>query len=288
MKGIVLAGGSGTRLYPITRGVCKQLLPVYDKPMIYYPISVLMLAGIRDIMVITNPDDARQFENLLGDGSEWGISLTYATQSKPNGIAEALIIGEEFIADDNVTLILGDNLFYGYGLQGILENTISQFKTGATVFGYHVADPERFGVLSFNASGVVTKIEEKPTQPESSIAVTGLYVYDQDAASIAKAVKPSARQEKEITAVNEVYLERGQLQVTQLGRGHTWLDMGTYDSMLEAAHFVSIIEQRQGYKVACLEEIAWRNAWLSDQAILAKAKQYHKNSYGSYLQSLIS
>lgn len=288
MKGIVLAGGSGTRLYPITSGVCKQLLPVYDKPMVYYPLSVLLLAGIREILIITNPDDRPLFERLLGDGSAWGITLEYAVQEQPNGIAEAFEVGAEFIGTDAVTLILGDNLFYGYGFQGKLQEAISSFRTGATVFAYPVIDPERFGVVAMDEQGMVTDLEEKPSEPKSNFAVTGLYIFDNQVVEIARRVQPSGRREKEITDVNAVYLQQEALRVEVLGRGHTWLDMGTYDAMLEAAHFVSIIEKRQHYKIACLEEIAWRNGWISTDEVLATAETYRKNSYGAYLQQIVA
>jgi len=281
-KGIVLAGGSGTRLYPITRGISKQLLPVYDKPMIYYPLSVLMLAGIRDILIITTPEDSDSFRRLLGDGSDFGIKLEYAIQSSPDGLAQAFIIGEEFIGDHPVCLILGDNIFYGQGFGPMLRVASSNIG-GATVFGYRVKDPENFGVIEFDGNGKVVSIEEKPSFPKSHFVVTGLYFYDNDVVNMAKQVEPSARGELEITSINQAYLERGALNVELLGRGFAWLDTGTHESLLEAAQFVETIELRQGYKVACLEEIAYMNGWLSKQALLEQAEQYRKNVYGSYL-----
>ncbi|MWV15951.1 glucose-1-phosphate thymidylyltransferase RfbA [Pseudomonas sp. L-22-4S-12] len=286
MKGIILAGGSGTRLYPITKGVSKQLLPIYDKPMVYYPLSVLMLAGIRDILLISTPDDISGFQRLLGDGREFGIRLSYAVQPSPDGLAQAFIIGEEFIDNDSVCLVLGDNIFYGQGFGPLLRDAASRSK-GATVFGYHVKDPERFGVVEFDADKRAVSIEEKPLRPKSHYAVTGLYFYDNDVVEIAKQVKPSNRGELEITSINQAYLERGDLNVQLLGRGFAWLDTGTHESLLEAAHFVETIEKRQGYKVACLEEIAFYNDWLSANDLHRIGKALSKNSYGQYLLSLI-
>ncbi|MCT8864540.1 glucose-1-phosphate thymidylyltransferase RfbA [Shewanella xiamenensis] len=287
MKGIILAGGSGTRLYPITKGVSKQLLPVYDKPMIYYPISVLMLAGIQDILIITTPEDQSSFQRLLGDGSEFGISLQYAVQATPDGLAQAFIIGEEFIGNDNVCLALGDNIFWGQGFSPILKNAAAR-PTGASVFGYQVKDPERFGVVEFDQDLKAISIEEKPLKPKSNFAVTGLYFYDNRVVNIAKNVKPSERGELEITSINQAYLEMGELNVELLGRGFAWLDTGTYESLLEAASFVETIEKRQGYKIACLEEIAWRNKWLTDGQISDAANKMIKNSYGQYLFDLLN
>jgi glucose-1-phosphate thymidylyltransferase len=287
MKGIVLAGGSGTRLYPITKGVSKQLLPVYDKPMIYYPLSVLMLAGIRDILIITTPDDKDGFVRLLGNGSDLGINLTYKVQESPDGLAQAFIIGEEFIGSDSVCLVLGDNVFYGQGFSPKLIQAAGR-QNGATVFGYQVKDPERFGVVEFDAEMKAVSLEEKPDIPRSNFAVTGLYFYDNDVIEIAKSIKPSARGELEITCVNNAYLERGDLNVELLGRGFAWLDTGTHESLLEASHFVQTIEHRQGLKVACLEEIAYNQGWLTKNDLLQSAKIMSKNSYGQYLMEIIS
>ena len=285
-KGIILAGGSGSRLYPITKGVSKQLLPIYDKPMVYYPLSVLMLAGIRDILLISTPEDISSFERLLGDGSEFGVRLSYAVQPSPDGLAQAFIIGEEFIGQSHVCLVLGDNIFYGQGFTPLLR-TASNRQSGATVFGYQVKDPERFGVVEFNAEKRAVSIEEKPRKPKSNYAVTGLYFYDNDVVQIAKRVKPSHRGEVEITSINQAYLKRGDLNVELLGRGFAWLDTGTHESLLEAGHFVETIEKRQGYKIACLEEIAFNNGWLDTDDLHRIGQSLSKNSYGQYLLSLI-
>ena len=285
-KGIILAGGSGTRLYPITKGVSKQLLPIYDKPMIYYPLSVLMLAGIQDILIITTPEDKESFERLLGDGSQFGVRLQYAIQPSPDGLAQAFIIGEAFIGDSNVCLVLGDNIFYGQGFTPMLKQAVARAK-GATVFGYQVKDPERFGVVEFDEQKRAISLEEKPQYPKSHFAVTGLYFYDNEVIQIAKQVKPSERGELEITTVNQMYLERGDLNVELLGRGFAWLDTGTHASLLEAAQFVETLEKRQGYKVACLEEIAFNHGWLSKEQVLSTGQSMSKNDYGQYLISLV-
>ncbi|MGL5265252.1 MAG: glucose-1-phosphate thymidylyltransferase RfbA [Plesiomonas shigelloides] len=286
MKGIILAGGSGTRLYPLTRGVSKQMLPVYDKPMIYYPLSVLMLSGIRDILIITTPDDQAAFQRLLGDGSDFGINLQYAIQPSPDGLAQAFIIGEEFIGDDSVCLVLGDNIFFGQYFSDKLKAVASR-TSGATVFGYQVMDPERFGVVEFDDDFNALSIEEKPVQPKSNWAVTGLYFYDNQVVELAKQVKPSHRGELEITTLNEMYLQKEQLKVELLGRGFAWLDTGTHDSLIEASTFVQTVEKRQGFKVACLEEIAWRNGWLSDEQVAVAAQAQAKTGYGQYLKTLL-
>ena len=286
MKGIILAGGSGTRLYPITRGVSKQLLPIYDKPMVYYPLSVLMLAGIRDVLIITTPEDSAMFQRLLGDGSDFGIRLSYQVQPSPDGLAQAFILGADFIGDDPVCLVLGDNIFYGQGFTPMLRQAAAQ-TSGATVFAYQVKDPERFGVVAFDKDYRVLSIEEKPKQPKSRFAVTGLYFYDNDVVEIARQVKPSERGELEITSVNQAYLERGDLNVRLLGRGFAWLDTGTHDSLLEASHFVETIEKRQGYKVACLEEIAYSNGWLDAERLQILARGLGKSGYGQYLLDLL-
>lgn len=285
MKGIVLAGGAGTRLHPVTRGVSKQLLGVYDKPMIYYPLSVLMLAGIRDILVITTPEDQSSFQRLLGDGSSYGISLTYAVQPKPEGLAQAFIIGRDFIGGDRVALVLGDNIFYGAHLSRLVRSAAAR-ERGATVFGYYVSDPERFGVVEFDREGNAISIEEKPAEPKSNYAVTGLYFYDNDVVGIAENTKPSARGELEITSVNNEYLRRGLLHVETLGRGYAWLDTGTCESMLDAANFIHTIETRQGLQVACLEEIAFQNGWLSAAEIRDRVRDMLKTDYGKFLMRL--
>ena len=289
MKGIVLAGGSGTRLYPITLGTSKQLLPVYDKPMIYYPISVLMLAGIRDILIITTPEDQAGFKRALGTGDQFGINLSYEAQPTPDGLAQAFIIGEEFIGSDTVCLVLGDNIFYGQGFTPKLHEAVKQVEEqgGATVFGYQVKDPERFGVVEFDDAQKAISIEEKPVKPKSHFAVTGLYFYDNKVVDIAKSVRPSSRGELEITDVNRLYLEKSELNVNLLGRGFAWLDTGTHESLLEAAQFVETIEKRQGYKIACLEEIAYNRGWLSKAKLEEQARELSKNGYGEYLSALI-
>ncbi|MGL4860273.1 MAG: glucose-1-phosphate thymidylyltransferase RfbA [Enterobacteriaceae bacterium] len=286
MKGIVLAGGSGTRLHPITRGVSKQLLPIYDKPMVYYPISVLMLAGIQDILLISTPTDLPAYQRLLGNGEEFGLNLRYAQQTSPDGLAQAFLIAEQFIAGDSSCLVLGDNIFFGQSFSPKLKSVAAK-NQGATVFGYQVMDPERFGVVQFDDQFRAISVEEKPQKPKSNWAVTGLYFYDPQVVEIAKSIRPSARGELEISSINQRYLEQGQLQVELLGRGFAWLDTGTHDSLIEASMFVQTVEKRQGFKIACLEEIAWRNGWLSDQALAEAAERLGKTGYGHYLQELL-
>ena len=290
MKGIVLAGGSGTRLYPITQTVSKQLLPIYDKPMVYYPISVLMLAGIRDILIISTPHDTPRFQELLGDGTPFGVTFQYKVQPSPDGLAQAFILGEDFIGNDDVCMVLGDNIFYGYGLSGMLQRSVQtvEEKRRSVVFGYYVNDPERYGVVEFNKDGNVLSLEEKPEKPKSNYAVVGLYFYTNDVVQVAKNVKPSARGELEITTVNQEYLKKGMLDVELMGRGFAWLDTGTHKSMLEASQFIETIEERQGLKVACLEEIAYNKGYITAEQVAELAKPMAKNQYGQYLQKLIA
>ena len=286
MKGIILAGGSGTRLYPITKSISKQLLPVYDKPLIYYPLSVLMLAGIKDILIITTPEDQSNFKRLLGNGDQFGINLNYETQYKPDGLAQAFILGEKFIGKDAVCLVLGDNIFYGEGFSLVLKEAASQ-KTGATIFSYQVKDPHNFGIIEFDEENKILSIEEKPKNPRSNEAITGLYFYDNKVVEIAKSIKPSNRGELEITSINQIYKEENNLRVRRLGRGFAWLDTGTFQSLLDASHFVETIENRQGYKIACLEEIGLQNDWISSDKVKQIANKLDKNNYGDYLKSLL-
>jgi glucose-1-phosphate thymidylyltransferase len=285
MKGIILAGGSGTRLHPITLGISKQLMPIYDKPMVYYPLSTLMMAGIREVLIITTPDDQGQFQRLLGDGSQWGVSLSYAAQPRPEGLAQAFIIGADFIGDDSVALVLGDNIFYGTGLGTALRSNTD--VTGGHIFAYHVTEPSAYGVVEFAGDGTVLSIEEKPERPKSSYAVPGLYFYDNDVIRIARDLEPSPRGELEITGINNAYLERGDLTVTVLERGTAWLDTGTFEGLMDASQFVHVVESRQGHKIGCLEEVAWRNGWIDDDAFSALAASLEKSGYGSYLAGLL-
>ncbi len=286
MKGIILAGGSGTRLYPITRGVCKQLLPIYDKPMIYYPLSVLMLAGIRDILIISTPVDLPRFRDIFGDGTDLGLRFSYREQSRPNGLAEAFLIGADFIGSDTVCLVLGDNIFFGHGLTELLKKAVKEVHSvgGATVFGYYVKDPERYGIVEFDKGGNVLSVEEKPKQPKSRYAVTGLYFYDNDVVAIAKNIQPSSRGELEVTDVNKAYLAKKKLRVELMGRGYAWLDTGTHESLLEAGEFIATIEKRQGLKMACIEEIAYRLGYIDKQKLMKAAENHKKNAYGEYLR----
>ena len=285
MKGIILAGGSGTRLHPITLGISKQLMPIYDKPMIYYPLSTLMMAGIREVLIITTPDDQAQFQRLLGDGSRWGVELTYAAQPSPDGLAQAFIIGADFIGDDSVALVLGDNIFYGTGLGTALRSNTT--VTGGHIFAYHVTEPSTYGVVEFAADGQVLSIEEKPEQPKSSYAVPGLYFYDNDVVQIARDLKPSPRGELEITGINDAYLQRGDLSVTVLPRGTAWFDTGTFEGLMDSAQFVHVVEARQGHKIGCVEEIAWRNGWLGDDEFAALAASLERSGYGTYMAGLL-